>query len=551
MAMYFRVKKSGRHEYLQIVESVREAGKVHQRVLGSLGRADRLRESGDLEKLLKNGLRHCREGAVWEAYRKGETRIETIRRIGAELVFGRLWEETGIGPIVREMAASSRHGFEVERAVYLTVMHRLFGGGSDRQAERWREDYWLEGTQELQLHHLYRAMTFLGEATQSPESPVRGAVRARKDRIEEELFERRRDLFTEVEMVFFDTTSLYFEGEGGTGLGERGHSKDHRPDLAQMVVGMVVDAEGWPICTELWPGNTADVSTLIPVVNRLRRRFRLQRMCVVADRGLFSQTTLKVLEENDPVVSYIVGARMRRQKEVSTTVLADEGPWEEVYPERSKAKDPAPLKVKEVTVGQRRYVVCLNEEERRKDAHDREAILEGLRKQLKKGDKSLVGNKGYRRYLKSRKGGFAIDEQSVQREARFDGVWVVRTNTDLPAAQVALTYKHLWAVEALFRTTKDILQTRPIYHRTAENIRGHVFCSFLALILKCELEARLRKNAQPWEWSEVIRGLNALQEVTLRSQGKRFVLRNDLSAHALQAIRAASVALPPALRPLN
>jgi transposase len=261
-----------------------------------------------------------------------------------------------------------------------------------------------------------------------------GAVRCNKDLIEEALFESRRDLFTEVELVFFDTTSLYFEGCGGETIGQRGHSKDHRPDLKQMVVGMALDVEGRPICCEMWPGNTADVTTLVPVLKRMRQRFRLREITVVADRGMVSQATLDAFESSDPPVRYIVGVRMRRQKEVSLTVLGSRARWFESVPERSKAKDPAPLKIKEVRVEDRRYVVCLNEEERRKDAQDRQAIVAHLREQLRSGDKSLVGNKGYRRYLKVEGSGhFAIDEEQVKAEQRYDGIWVLRTNTDYDA----------------------------------------------------------------------------------------------------------------------
>ncbi len=159
------------------------------------------------------------------------------------------------------------------------------------------------------------------------------------------------------------------------------------------------------------------------------------------------------------------------------------------------AKDPAPLKIKEVQVGEHRYVVCLNEEERRKDAHDREAIVASLRDQLRRGDKNLVGNKGYRRFLKNPdQSHFAIDEEQIQIEARYDGIWVLRTDTDLDAETVAHAYKMLWTVEDTFRTAKSILETRPIYHKCDETIRGHVFCSFLALVLKHELEQRMREN---------------------------------------------------------
>jgi hypothetical protein len=159
-------------------------------------------------------------------------------------------------------------------------------------------------------------------------------------------------------------------------------------------------------------------------------------------------------------VRYIVGVRMRRQKEVNTSVLGSRARWFKSVPERINAKDPSPLKVKEVWVKERRYIVCLNEEERRKDAHDREAIVAHLKEQLRSGDKSLVGNKGYRRYLKVEGSGhFVIDEKQVKAEERYDGIWVLRTNTVYTTETVAQVYKALWTIEDIFRTTKSILET--------------------------------------------------------------------------------------------
>jgi transposase len=547
--MFFRVKSVGSHRYLQIVHSTRQGQKVRQQVFGTLGRLDKLKASGQLEALIRSGLRHCEKFALIDAHAAGETEPVRVLRIGPELVFGRLWQESGIHEVVGSLLVTRGYEFDVERAVYLTVLHRLFASGSDRAAERWRENYLIPGTEALNLHHLYRAMAFLG-AEVKPKGPQSlGTPHCLKDLIEEELFERRRDLFTEVDLVFFDTTSLYFEGRGGKSIGKRGHSKDHRPDLCQMVVGMALDVEGRPICCEMWPGNTADVKTLLVVVKRLKERFRLREITVVADRGMVSQATLQAFEQSDPPVRYILGVRMRRQKEVSTAVLGSRARWFESVPERSNAKDPAPLKVKEVWIKERRYIVCLNEEERRKDAHDREAILAHLKEQLRRGDKSLVGNKGYRRYLKLQGSGhFTIDEKQLKAEQRYDGIWVLRTNTDYNKETVAHVYKSLWVVEDIFRTTKSILETRPIYHKRDETIRGHVFCSFLALLLKQQLESRMKQAALQWEWKEVIRGLDALQQVEANFQGRCFLLRSQLTAHASQAVRATGVALPPTLR---
>jgi len=548
--MYFRVKRTGSYAYLQIVESFREGGQVHQRVLSTLGRLDVLQAGGQLDALMRSGLRFCQQMTVLDAHAAGHTEPVTVQRIGPDLVFGRLWESLQLPAILRRALESRRYEFDVERAIYLTVIHRLFASGSDRAAERWREAYRLPGTEALDLHHLYRAMAFLGEPlADQPGTRVLETPRCTKDWIEEQLFEPRRDLFSEIDLVFFDTTAIYFQGEGGQELGRRGKSKDHRPDLKQMVVGLVLDIYGWPLCCELWPGNTADVKTLLPVVRRLRGRFGVRRVCIMADRGMISAETVAGLESAELDCDYILGARMRSVKEVRERVLADRGDFLEVTPERKTSKDPSPLKVKEVNIGPRRYVVCLNEEQRRKDAADRQAIVEALREQLKRGDKTLVGNKGYRKYLaKEGDQRFTIDEAKVTEEARYDGLWVLQTNLADEPKIIAAAYKELWMVEDLFRTMKSILETRPIYHKCDETIRGHVFCSFLALLLRRSLEQRLAEKEQTWEWAEIVRGLDNLQEVEAVFQGKRFLLRSQLVGQAHRALLAAGVAVPPTLR---
>ncbi|MGA2642396.1 MAG: transposase [Spirochaetia bacterium] len=197
----------------------------------------------------------------------------------------------------------------------------------------------------------------------------------------------------------------------------------------------------------------------------------------------------------------------------------------------------------------RRYIVCYNEEQAKKDCADRQAIVESLREKLKNGDKSLVGNKGYRRYLKS--GGkehFTIDEAKLIEEERFDGKWVLRTNTDLPAEEVAGKYKQLWMVESIFRSVKSILETRPIFHKCDETIRGHVFCSFLGLVVLKELEARLEAHGSILEWADIKRDLRALQEVEVESEERTWYLRMDVRRVCHEVLKAAGVGIPPTVR---
>jgi len=548
--MFVRTKGTGKYEYLQIVENYRQDSKIKQRVLLTLGRKDQLVESGKLDNLARSLLRFSEKLRVVEAHRDGGLKARSAVSIGPAIIFGRLWEELEIDRIIEGLLEGRKYQFSVERAIFLTVLHRLFDPGSDRAAERWRKDFRIEGTEGIELHHLYRAMEWLGE--ELPETEQYGATtfspRCTKDKIEERLFERNRDLFSSLDLLFFDTTSLSFEGEGGESIGQYGFSKNHRPDLKQMVVGAVLDEKGRPICCELWPGNTADMKTLLPVVDRLRGRFHLSSICVVADRGMISAETIAELESEQRGVEYILGVRMRKQKEVREEIMKDQGGYEKVEIGSSKAKGPRVLEVKEVVIEGRRYIITHNPEQAKKDAADRAAIVESLRERIKQGEKALIGNKGYRKYVKASGTNFTIDEEKIEEEAFFDGKWVLRTNSRLTAAEVALKYKELWMVEHIFRSVKSILETQPIYHRCDETIRGHVFCSFLALVVMKELQVRMEAKGFTHEWEEIRRDLEALEEVEVEKDSEIFYLRTDLRGVCHDIFRACGVAIPPSVR---
>ena len=547
--MYFRKKTSGGRAYLQIVESRREGAAVRQQVIATLGRIDELRESGQLERLLRSGARFSEKAIVLDALDRGEVTTISTRRIGPALAFERVWEETGCRSVIERLARNREHEFSLERAAFLTVLHRLICGGSDRAADRWREDYRIDGVDKIDLHHLYRTMAWLGEELpkdqQDAATPF--APRCVKDVLEEELFASRRDLLTTLDIVFMDTTSLYFEGAGGQTLGRRGFSKDHRPDLNQMILAVLLDGDGRPVCTEMWPGNTADVNSLIPAIDRLQRRFRINRVCVVADRGMISAETIAELEARK--LLYVLGVRERTDKLVRKLVLDDPAPFVPFV--LMKERREVDYEAKAVTLAGRRYVVCRNLDEMSKDAANRATIVAALERQLKKGDKSLVGNKGYRRFLANPQGdGFAIDRAKVEEDAKFDGVFVLRTNAHLSPLEAMLVYKQLWTVERTFRTTKSLLDTRPIYHKLDETIRGHVACSFLALVLKKELEDRLASaaNGARASWPDVIADLDSLTATEVEQDGKRFLMRSAPRPGTSLALSALGVALPPTLR---
>jgi hypothetical protein len=547
--VFVREKHINGYTYLYLVESVREDGRAKQRIIKNLGRKEVVVASGELERLASSVARYAERAVVLSQLAAGNPDELACKRIGAPLLFGRLWDETGCKAAIEALLAERQFEFPVERAVFATVLHRLMVSGSDRACEKWMTDYAIPGVDGLALHHLYRAMAWLGE--ELPAEQQGGATpfapRTVKDLVEEQLFATRRDLFSELSVVFMDTTSLSFVGAGGESLGERGYSKDHRPDLMQMIVGVVIDAEGRPVCSEMWPGNTADVSVLVPVIDRLRSRFGIGRVCVVADRGMIAAATIAALEERG--LEYVLGARERTDTLVRTVVLADSKPFTPLCVERANGEQ-TQLFAKEVKVEGRRYIVCRNEAEAAKDAADRQAIVAALDGQLKRGDKALIGNSAYRRYLRatSDRRAFEIDPGKLADEARYDGIFVLRTNARLTPLQAVLRYRDLMQVEALFRTAKALMRTRPIYHASDPAIRGHVFCSFLALVLRKELDERCRKAGFRPEWGEVLRDLERLQEVEIRKDGQHFILRTPATGVIGPLFNAARVALPQNIR---
>ena len=532
--MFVRVKKIWAYEYLYLVENAREGGRHVQRVIKALGRRDEVEASGLIDGLIASAARHSRRSIVLSSFYRGELSELHRRSIGPDLVFGRLWAETGCRDVLKSLLADRRFSFDVERAIYLTVLHRLMISGSDRHASEWRNGLRVPGAEELDLDHAYKAMAWLGA--------VDAGGRSMAEAVEEALYRHRQPLFGAVSIAFFDTTSLWFEGAGGESLGQYGHSKDYRGHLKQVVLGIVLDDVDRPIASFLMPGNTADVTLLLPVVRRLRERFGIDRACIVADRGMISADTIAALEAEK--IEYILGVRERSSREVRTEIIEDDGLAVPLVIPRQKGE--TELAIRETTIAGRRYVICRNEEEAKKDAAARAELVAGLERKLAQGDKALVANKGFRRFLKTPEGdGFVIDRAKVEADACFDGLFVLRTNTKIAALQVVLRYRNLLAVEDAFKTAKALLATRPIFHKTDAGIRGHVFCTFLALVLRKELIDRLAARRSLLEWQRVIDDLADLSEIDVEQDGRRARLRTAPGPTIDPICRAIGISLPP------
>jgi len=516
------------YQYLHIVHNRWENGKVRQHLLGSLGRLDEILKSGDLERVITQLVEHCPTVRILRAQAAGTLEVLQDQLWGPALVFDRLWADLELRNLLADLARHKRYDFDWERMVFAHALQRLLEPGSDLAGSKWIQTVYQPGFDRLRLPHFYRSLGFLWR---------------KKEQIEEALYRRELDLFNrDLDLVFFDTTSTYFEGTSLKGWAKLGKSKDHRPDHLQLVIGVVMRRDGFPIACEIWPGNTSDMKTLVPVIEGLRKRFKIRKVVVVCDRGMVSKANLEALTKAK--YEYIVGMKMRNLVEVRDDVLGRAGRYQDVN---------ETLSVKEVHVDDRRYVICYNPEEAKKDRHDREGILSKMREKLGSGGiKKLINNRGYRRFLKVKGGSAEINPEAIRKEERYDGKYVLRTTTALPAAEVAEAYKHLTWIERLWRELKDVMEVRPIFHwRKRENVKGHIFACFLALHLAALLKRRLAEANLSPPWDEVIRDLSQMRAVVVELGGERYLMRSPLKGCAGQVLNALGIKAPPLAQPLE
>ncbi|MEJ5312406.1 MAG: IS1634 family transposase [Anaerolineae bacterium] len=532
--MFIRSKKSGSknspRDYLPIVESFRDGQSVRQRVICTLGRLDLLQESGQIDALVQNLARFSQTMKALAASRKPQVESCKTRCWGAAMVFDRLWHKQGLPELLHKLSTERRFPFDVERAGFALALQRLCDRGSDLQGSQWRKTVECEGFESLELQHLYRTVGFLHD--------VRGDL-------EKELFLRDRDLFSQtLGLLFLDTTSTYVYGRQEADFRKRGYSRDHRGDLLQYVICVAVDAKGWPVTWEIFPGNTADIEAFNHVVARMKQRFPIGKVVVVADRAMLSAETLKLLAEDTEVpFDYILGCKLRKNKEVREQILTCGG-------RSQKVEDN--LEVKEVLFDGRRYIVCRNPEEAKNDEAAREAILDKLKDTIERhGPKALVKNRGYARFVRIRKGAVSINTDAVEADRRFDGKFMLRTNPRLSPAEVAKTSKGLWRVERTFREEKSTLEVRPIHHQRDDTRIGHIVASFLALRLEVARSMQLGKKGIECSWPDLMRDLKRLQAVHLNLDGRSYRVRTDFEGVAYQAFKSAGVQPPGRVAVIN
>jgi hypothetical protein len=525
-----RVKQGDRvYEYLVLVESVRIRGKPRQRVVANLGRADRL-DPARIDEMVKALSPYTQSTLVLEPHDPDETQGYADGRVLGPLpVLERLWQDLGIGPLLERQNPTA---MPLEAAAFAMVAARFIKPLSKRATFRnfLSSVYWPRG-EGLSLHHLYRALDLLTEV---------------KEPLEAALWARTRTLFSPpLDLVLMDTTNTYVQGVTRGRLAQFGHSKDKRFDRRLISVGVLVTRDGVPIGHEVFPGNTHDAKAFREMLQTLKRRVDLGRVILCADRGMVTEEILTALRESG--VEYVVGARLTLKAEAALSYRGAR--WEEV-------PDLAPLRIKACTVGGETYVVCHNPEEEVHDRKRRQEIVARLKEALEKNPSgsSLLRNSLFRPYVEVVGKAVRLSEEAIARQARLDGKYILRANTQLESSEIARVYRQLWRVERAFREVKGPFQLRPLRHFVDRRIRGHVMVCFMAYALEMAIRQGMAKVkaeggeagvAQEADYHQVMEDLSRLTVATLVSGGRRYVVRSPLRGRAYEAFAAAGMRPPP------
>jgi transposase len=535
-------KNGSKVSYLQLAHNEWDpkAKYAKAKVIYSFGREDQI-DRASLERLAQSIIRFLSpEEALRAQEGIGETAdfiFESSKRLGGAWVLDQIWNKLGLDDILKEILRNRNHETDVERLIFAMVANRALAPSSKLAMEDWvRDDVVIPGIDDVSSHQLYRAMDVLLEV---------------RDFLEEQVYYSVAHLLNlEVDLIYFDTTSSYFEVEpheapDSETLRKLGYSKDHRPDLLQVVIGLAVTREGIPIRCWVWPGNTADVNVVEEVKNDLVG-WKLGRVVSVVDRGFSSEDNLRYLQRAGG--HYIAGEKMRSGKPETENALARKGRYHTIRDN---------LKAKEIVVGdgeaRKRFVLVYNPKEAEKEQKHRKAVIEQLTQELdglkqlpdKQHTKAvcdLRSHKLYGRYLRQLKDGrLKLNKQAIRDAARYDGKYLIRTSDDtLSVDDIALGYKQLIEVESSFRELKSTLTLRPMYHRLEERIQSHILINWLALLL-----VRIAEYETNQTWRNLRKTMDQIHLGYYSSKKGDFDQRTELTHQQRETLRALGIKAPP------
>ncbi len=537
--MFLKTTISQGHKYLQIIQSYRKDGKVKHRVVANLGRADAVANSG-WENIITAIQKYLNKNQ--SKFRDISTLKERARVNYGYIVYKKLWDKYSLTKLLDELVGASKIEYDFSTIVFSLVIDRLLIASSKRSFYINRDRY-LEYDEQLRLHQVYRVLDILS---------------ANKEKIEEDIFNRNRNLFNmKVDIVFYDVTTFHFESQMEDELRDFGFSKANKINEVQVVMGLLIDADGRPIGYELFPGNTFDGKTMLKVLNKLKKLFNLQQVIIVADKGLNSKINLKEIKDNG--FDYIVSARIKNmQSSVQEQILSKMGykdksnqSEDEIYSykvidyeNKITYYEDEDRKEKKTMILKEKMVCTYSSKRALKDSRDRMRAIEKAKKIIEgQNHNQLKEKRGYKKYItidakkETTENAFLkLDEKRIERESRFDGYSAIEySKEDLSAEEVIEQYHNLYKIEESFRVLKSTMHTRPIYLRSKEHIEGHFVICFFAFLLERELELRLRKRNIEFSSETIKRALNSVEfsEVEIEKEiyylkGKQDKLASDI-----------------------
>lgn len=520
--MFLRKRKSKKGLCIDILTAFRDKhGKPTNKQVGTIGPFVSYDDSAFKDLALKLlALSHPDSLLLDRSITERDRRI-----IGTPMVVKRLWHGLCIDKVLKSIAKKhEKLEFYLSETVLLTVIRRFIEPSSKLQTYNEKGRIW--GAYDVELQHLYRALDLLSE---------------HKAKIEDSLFEARRDIFNNsVDVVFFDTTTFYFDSQRESELLKKGFSKDGKFSDVQIVYGLMTDSFGQPIGYEYFPGNTADVKTLLPAIKSLKGRFKLGEVTIVADSGVLSKDNLSKLEDSD--YKYIVAARIRKLPKDKKAEILDKSRYK-----RIREGDDELLLYETVHDG-KRLVATWSKKREHKDAKDREKLLEKLKKSLGSGRKGVLSNR-YRKFVELGTEP-VLNDVAVKNAAKFDGfLGIFTNNSDLQGETLIEKYRELWKIEESFRLMKSQLEVRPMFHWTDRRISGHLVMCFLSFIILRELERRAKTAGIEDSVNKILKALSDLQISELECKGDRYLLRSRVLPLAVQIFKAMKIKLPPSFQP--
>ena len=528
--MFTRIKKVKNsrgelREYLLLVENHWDKGKVRQKTIANLGRLDIIKKTQMADVLMEKLAEYTRQSQLMDM---AKTQADYSKEYGPVLVLRRLWESLGFDQFFAECLRRYKYRADLKESLFAMVVNRLLDPKSEHAIEKWLQDVYEQRWEGIRLQHLYRGLDFLERHWTD---------------FERDFFLKVTDLFSQqLDLIMFDTTTIKYWGEGEEAeILQHGYSKDKRGDLKQLIIGVLMSKDGYPVAVELIPGNTPDVKSFLTTVTKLKVRYNIGRIIWVCDRGMVSKKNVDELKECNQ--EYIFGVRMRQfDKETRRELLNPKGMWE--------VKDN--LYAKEVyKEGVGRYIVCYNPEEAEHKHYKRVAFKRHLNKKLATSSpKDWMIKNGYKKYVDF-EGTLELNEKKLHEESQYDGYWVLLTNTTMETREVALRYKDLWQIEHGFRDLKSELETSPVFHYKERRIKAHVHVCFLALILKIALEKKIKTVDAKCSYGGILDALKRIKAVKLTSGKDEIIFRTEFPDKAYLAFKALNLAPPPRILVYN